>query len=221
MNRNMNRNKTNKRSKMKKMMLMAILVFSQFAFSAAEITRLSREQAQSRVEGSQVYKQMEKAIAEGKSLTADPVLAGRIQQVLDLTLKNVVTVNNSKIMNLLNVDAKMTMSEIARLASIAKDKNSNAQEVAAAKKAIELIVLAGNNIDTIVKNSTEAKVQKDHLTLAIEMADKVAHFNYNSAAKDFQKAFESALESGKSVKEAIKIAGKDKITEEDLRKCDI
>lgn len=207
---------------MKKMILMALLLVSQLTYAAtAEVTRLSREQAQTRVEKSQVYKQMEKTLSEGKSLTDDPTLAGRINQVLDLTLKDVVSVNNSKLMNLLNVDAKSTMSEVARLASIAKDKNSNAGEIEAAKKAIELMVLSGNNINTTAKNAAEAKVQKEQLALAIEMADKVAHFNYNPAAKEFQKAYESALDSGKSVKDAIRDAGKGKITEEELRKCDV
>ena len=206
---------------MKKMIITALLLISQLSFAAAEVTRLSREQAQTRVEKSQVYKQMEKTLAEGKSLTDDPALAGRINQVLDLTLKDVVSVNNSKLMNLLNVDAKLTMSEVARLASIVKDKNSNAQEVEAAKKAIELMVLSGNNINTTARNAAEAKAQKEQLVLAVEMADKVAHFNYNPAAKEFQKAYESALETGKSVKDAIRDAGKGKITEEELRKCDV
>ncbi len=206
---------------MKKMILTAILVMSQMAFAATEVKRLSQEQAQARIEGSQIYKSMEKKIKEGKSLTEDAVLAGRIGQMLDLTLKDVVTVDNAKIMNLLNADAKATMTELARLASIAKDKNSNEKEIALAKKSIELLVLAGNNINTTAKNEKEAIEQKQHLALAIEMSGKVVNFSYNPAAVEFQKAFESALEQGKSVKDAIKIAGKGKITEEELRKCDI
>ncbi len=203
---------------MKKMILMALLLVSQLTH-AAEVTRMSKEQAQTRVEKSLVYKQIEKKLAEGKSLTSDPVLAGRINDVLNLTLKDVVIVDNSKLMNLLNVDAMLTMSEIARQASIVKDKNSNAQEIANAKKAIELLALAGKNINTTAKNDSEAKELKEQLATAIEASDRVAKFEYSKTSKEFQEGYESALKKGKSPKDAVLEASKGKFTLEDILKC--
>lgn len=207
---------------MKKMLLIAIILLAQTTF-AAEARRMTTGEAAARVDRSYTYKEIVKARDSGKDITTDAKLMEKINKMLDLSLKDLVSfsaVENTSLIRLMNVNAKDVLTEVARLSSIAKDSTSSTQEKEMAKKSLELIVKASHNVDSLVVNSEQAQKQKEAVSKIIEISGKISSLNFGTASKTFVEKYEKALIEGKSVDEAIRIASNNKFGEKELRECE-
>lgn len=207
---------------MKKLIVAGILVVSQMAFTA-EVRRMSEAEARSRVESSKTYRDIEAAREAGRDITKDPVLMERISKVVDLSLKDVVSLSateSNSLIKLLAINARDVMTEIARLSSIAKDSSSSAQERDMAKKSLELIAKAGNTVESLVVNEAQAQKQREKIASIIQISGKISALDFGQSSKTFVEKYERALTEGKSVEDAIKIASNGKFTEKELRECE-
>ncbi len=212
---------------MKTMLITALIIFSHFSFAQAQKknVRLTSETATAAVEKSKVYDRVEKMQKEGKSLTDDPKLAKHVADIIGARLTDIVKLDNTKLMSLINIDAKLTFAKIFELSSIVKDPDANAAEKAEATKALELLFLSGESVKSTAKNETEATNNRALLAKNISLSEKVATFVNVKGAEKFVAEFIVQLEKGKSVTDAITIAGKGKgkngqdITEEQVRNC--
>lgn len=206
------------------MMIAALIVFSQLAL-AKPIERMTHRAAVEAVESSTSYKQIERLHAEGKFLTDDPKLAGHITKSVETRIADIIKFDNEKLMNLINIDPKLTLAKIYELSSIAKDTNSNTAERAEATKALELMFLSGQSVRSTAKNAAEAQANRKLLSENLASAEKVASFVNIKGTEKFIADFALELEKGKTAKDAITIAGKGKgkdgkdITEEQVRNC--
>lgn len=208
---------------MKKMIVAALLTLTQFAYAATEVRRMSTEQAQARVARSTTFKDIVKAREAGKDITADPLLMDRVSKMLDLSLRDLVSLSAAESMSLIkliNVNAKDVLTEVARLSSVAKDSTSTAQEKDMAKKSLELIAKAAHTVDSLVLNSAQAQKQKESVAKIIEISSKISSLDFGQSSKTFIEKYEKALTEGKSVEEAIRIASNGKFTEKELRECE-
>lgn len=206
---------------MKKMIVTAILVIAELALGA-EVRRMSTAEAQARVERSATYQEIVKARAAGKEVTSDARLMERINKMLDLSLRDLVsfsTAENMNLIKLININAKDVLTEVARLSSVAKDSTSTAQEKDMAKKSLELIAKAAHTVDSLVVNSSQAQKQKESVAKIIEISDKISGLDFGQASKTFVEKYEKALTEGRSVEESIRIASNGKFTEKELREC--
>ncbi len=207
---------------MKKLFVAALLTLTQFTY-AAEVRRMSTAEAQARVERSATYQEIVRAREAGKDITTDARLMDRINKMLELSLKDLVTLSsaeNSVIIKLININAKDILSEVARLSSVAKDSASTAQEKEMAKKSLELIAKASHTVDSLVLNSEQAQKQKEAVTQIIEISNKISALDFGQSSKTFVEKYEKALTEGKSVEEAVRIASNGKFTEKELRDCE-
>lgn len=207
---------------MKKLIVAAIITLSQFAY-AAEVRRMTTAQAQARVERSATFQKIVEAREAGKDITTDARLMERINKMLDLSLKDLVSLSaaeNSNLVKLINVNAKDLLTEVARLSSIAKDSTSTAQEKGMAKKSLELIAKAAHTVESLAINSEQAQKQKEAVAKIIEISSKISSLDYGQSSKTFVEKYERALIEGKSVEEAVRIASNGKFTEKELRECE-
>lgn len=208
------------------MIVAALLVLSHIAFAATpgrEVTRMTTEQARARVERSTTFQDIVKAREAGKDITQDAKLMERVNKMLELSLKDLVTLDatqNNGLLKLMNVNAKDILTEVARLSSIAKDANSTAQEKDMAKKSIELISKAAHDVQSLAVNSAEAQKQQEKVAKIIEISGKISSLDFGQSSKTFVEKYEKALTEGKSVEDAIKIASNGKFTEKELRECE-
>lgn len=206
---------------MKKLMLMSLLVIAQVSFAqrAKEVKRLSYEQAREAVEKSSSLKFIEDAKSKGKDLKNDAVYKAKVTQLVELALKDVVTLeagSSSKIAKLVDVAPKETLTAFARLNSIIKDKTSNANEKAAAKKSLELITKSAHTVEqlTATGKANTAQIEK-----VIKVSEKIAHLNLGEKSKSFVEKYEKALAEGKSIEDAVKIGFGGKHSLKDLLEC--
>lgn len=207
---------------MKKLIVAAIITLSQFAY-AAEVRRMTTAQAQARVERSATFQKIVEAREAGKDITTDARLMERINKMLDLSLKDLVSLSaaeNSSLVKLINVNAKDLLTEVARLSSIAKDSTSTAQEKGMAKKSLELIAKAAHTVESLAINSEQAQKQKEAVAKIIEISSKISSLDFGQSSKTFVEKYERALIEGKSVEEAVRIASNGKFTEKELRECE-
>lgn len=207
---------------MKKLLVAAILIVAQGLF-AAEARRMTTAEAAARVDRSHTYKEIVKARESGKDITADAKLMDKINKMLDLSLKDLISLTsaeNTSLIRLMNVNAKDILTEVARLSSIAKDSTSSAQEKEMAKKGLELIVKASHNVESLAVNSEQAQKQKESVTKIIEISGKISSLNFGEASKIFIEKYEKALTEGKSIDEAVRIASNNKFGEKELRECE-
>jgi hypothetical protein len=209
---------------MKKLIVAALLVLSQLSHAQVrEVKRMTTEQARARVERSTTYLDIVKAREAGKDITADAKLMERINKMLDLSLKDLVSLTaseNNNLIKLMNVNAKDILTEVARLSSIAKDSASTAQEKAMAKKSLELVSKAAHDVESLAVNSAQAQKQKEKVAKIIEISGKISSLDFGQSSKTFVQKYEKALTEGKSVNEAVKIASNGKFTEKELRECE-
>ncbi len=218
---------------MKSMLITALIIFSQFSFAQAQKknVRLTSETATEAVEKSKIYERVDKMQKEGRSLTDDPKLAKHVADIIGARLTDIVNLDNTKLMNLININAKLTFSKIFELSSVVQDPNANAAEKAEATKALELLFLSGESVKVTVQSvdketaKKEAAANKELLAKNVSLAEKVATFVNVKGAEKFVAEFIVQLEKGKSVSDAIVTAGKGKgkngqdITEEQVRNC--
>ncbi len=212
---------------MKTMLITALILFSQLTLAQARkaVTRLNAERATEGVERSKSYKRVEKLLEAGKSITDDVNLATHVSDSVNARLSGIVTVDKSKLMNLINIDAKLTLAKIFELSSVVKDETANAAEKAEATKALELILIAGAGVNSTAKNKMEAQANREKLQSNISLSEKVATFVNIKGAEKFVADYAMELKKGKSASEAITLAGKGKgknredITEEQVKSC--
>lgn len=210
---------------MKKMIVAALLVLSQITFAAPgrEVTRMTTEQARARVERSTTFQDIVKAREAGKDITLDSKLMERVNKMLDLSLRDLVSftaAENANLIKLMNVNAKDILTEVACLSSIAKDANATATEKDMAKKSIELIAKAAHDVQSLAVNSAEGIKQQEKVAKIIEISGKISSLDFGQSSKTFVEKYEKALTEGKSVEDAIKIASNGKFTEKELRECE-
>ncbi len=206
---------------MKKLIVAMLITLTQFAYTA-EVRRMSTPEAQARVERSATYQEIVRAREAGKDITTDARLMDRVNKMLELSLKDLVTLSsaeNSVLLKLININAKDILTEVARLSSIAKDTTSTAMEKNMAKKSIELIAKASHTVESLVLNSAQGEQQKAAVAKIIEISSKISSLDFGQASKSFVKEYEKALTEGKSVEEAVRIASNGKFTEKELREC--
>ena len=212
---------------MKTMLITALILFSQLTLAQARkaVPRLNAKSATEGVERSQSYKRVEKLLEAGKSITDDVNLATHVSDSVNARLSGIVTVDKSKLMNLINIDAKLTLAKIFELSSVVKDETANAAEKAEAAKALELILIAGAGVNSTAKNKMEAQANREKLQSNISLSEKVATFVNIKGAEKFVADYAMELKKGKSASEAITLAGKGKgknredITEEQVKSC--
>lgn len=207
---------------MKKLIVAALITLTQFAYTA-EVRRMSTAEAQARVERSATYQEIVRAREAGKDITADARLMDRVNKMLELSLKDLVTLSSAEsavLIKLININAKDILSEVARLSSVAKDATSTAMEKDMAKKSIELIAKASHTVESLVLNSAQAEQQKAAVAKIIEISSKISSLDFGQASKSFVEKYEKALTEGKSVEEAVRIASNGKFTEKELRECE-
>lgn len=207
---------------MKKLIVAALLTLMQFAY-AAEVRRMSTVEAQARVERSATYQEIVRAREAGKDITTDARLMDRINKMLELSLKDLVSLSaaeNAVLIKLININAKDILSEVARLSSIAKDSTATVQEKEMAKKSLELIAKASHTVDALVINSEQAQQQKAAVAKIIEISNKISSLDFGQSSKSFIEKYEKALIEGNSVEEAVRIASNGKFTEKELRECE-
>lgn len=208
---------------MKKMILVGIVfLMSQMSMAAG----FAKEKIESRV---QPYaERIEKAkLSNAGDFTKDAKVMKLISDSLDKIVREAGAGNTAELIKLINVDSgRSVLTEVARLSSVIGDKAASATEVATAKKALELLTLSAKGVEMLSKDDAAAKVQQAKVELAIKVSEKIASFNsFESAtAKTYAKAYETALENGKSPRDAMKEASlksKKEIKEEDIESCTI
>lgn len=207
---------------MKKLIVAALITLTQFAYTA-EVRRMSTAEAQARVERSATYQEIVRAREAGKDITTDARLMDRVNKMLELSLKDLVTLSsaeNAVLIKLININAKDILTEVARLSSVAKDATSTAMEKDMAKKSLELIAKASHTVESLVLNSAQAEQQKVAVAKIIEISSKISSLDFGQASKSFVEKYEKALTEGKSVEEAVRIASNGKFTEKELRECE-
>ena len=209
------------------MIVLAVLLISQLAFSATPgqptVRRLTPAQAREAVQNSSTYKMIEQMRREGKDIMTDPVMRERVNKVLDVNLRNVVTLNaanKGNLVKLLSISTLDVMSEVARLSSIAKDPTSTALQKQMAAKSLELMAKAGHTVNALVRNSAEAQRQQAAVKEIIEVSNKISGLDFGAASKSFVEKYEKALTEGKTVEEAVRIASNGKFTKKELRECE-
>ena len=206
---------------MKMLIVAGILIASQLVFAQAR--RMSPAEARTRIERSATFKEIDTAKRAGKDITADPRLMERVGRVMETTLKGVIELSgpqNTNLMKLVILSPRDVMAEVARLASIAKDPASSAQEKAMAVKTISLITKAAHTVPSLARNSAEAAAQQAKIAKIIEISEKISALDFGQASKSFVAKYERALAEGKSIEEAIKVASNGKFSEKQLRECE-
>ncbi|MGZ3725966.1 MAG: hypothetical protein ACXWQQ_09195 [Pseudobdellovibrio sp.] len=213
---------------MKKMLIVScMLVMSSMAFAGPVegVHTMSPAEARAAVEKSPTFKMIEEKREKGVDVRSDRAMMDRITKVVDLNLNGVVSLGaeqKSDLIKLLVINPSDIMTEIARLASIAKDpanaSNAHTREMAATS--LRLMAEAGNNVQSLVLNSAEARRQESQVKSIIDISNKISSLNFGEASKTFVEKYEKALQEGKSVEDAIKIASNGKFSSTELRDCE-
>jgi hypothetical protein len=214
---------------MKKSLFIAALIISQVSFAQKrivrpEVKRMTVAEARASVEKSNIYKEIEKARAAGKDILADKQVGPKILRVVSgllTTHTNLPKTDANKVIGLLNASPLEVMSEITRLTSTIGDKNSSANEVAQAKRNLELIVEASNTIDSLPVNNAAALKEQAKIKSILQMSEKISKLNLGEKSEQFISKYKQALAEGKTVEQAVKIASNGKFTEKELRSCSI
>lgn len=209
---------------MKKLFLVLLLVVSQatYAQKAKETKRMSITEARAAVEKSTTYKYITDMKKSGKDIMQDSVVKEKVVKVIELGLKDVVTLEagaSTKLARLVDVSPLEVLSEITRLNSIVKDASSTAQDKQAAKNSIMLIIEASRNVNSLVKNSAEAQAEKAKVDQILKVSDKIANLKVGAKGTEFITKYKKALAEGKSVEVAIKEAFNGKHTLKELLDC--
>lgn len=220
---------------MKKLLVVGILVIGQLSL-AAPTSKMSVAQARTRVEASKTYKDIVEAREKGMDLTdttnsKNAELAEKVIRVVKDNLKGLVEVRETdaaSILKLMNINAKEILTEVARLSSIARDKNATEKEKGMAEKSLELIVLASHTVNSMVRSTgrsaeqmkLEAQKQAEAVEKMVEISRKISELDFGQSSNLFVEKYQNALMEGKSIEEAIRIASNGKFTEKELRECE-
>lgn len=206
---------------MKKMILASlVLMFTQLSFAAG----LAKEAIDTRIKPYAERIEKAKSMNSG-DFTKDAKVMKLISDSLDKIVKSSSAGNSEAYIKLINNDSgRSVLAKIAELSSITTDASATDAQKQIARKAMDLLASSAKSIDMLSKNESEAKQQQAKIELALKVSEKIASFGtYESqTAKDYAKAYETALENGKSPKDAMKEASrvaKKEIKEEDITSC--
>ena len=136
--------------------------------------------------GAQAEKAGDAAKKAGKDIMRDPRMMDRIGKMMELTLKDVITLSGTQsnsLMKLIAINPRDIIAEGARLASIAKDPSSSAHEKATARKAISLIIKAAGTVDVIAVNAAAEARQQAKIAKIIEVSEKIASLEFGQSSK--------------------------------------
>ena len=111
---------------MKKLIVLSLLVLSQIALAGptareGEVRRLTVEQARSRVQASDLMREIERAKAEGKDIMSDATLRPKVERAITIVSKKIDNISGEQknsLLKLINVNAIEVMTEMTRLSSI-------------------------------------------------------------------------------------------------------
>jgi hypothetical protein len=200
------------------------LILSQLSHAGpTEVRSMSPAEARARVERSTTYREIVAAREAGRDITADPKLMEKVTKMVDLSLTGVVTLSateKSGMMKLININAIDVLTEVARLSSISKDAASNAKTKARAAKSLKLIGKAAHTVNSLARNSADAQKQIQGVKSIIEISEKISALDYGTSSTEFISKYEKALNEGKSIEEAVRVASNGKFTERELRECE-
>ena len=229
---------------MKKLLILSLLIASQFTFAAVTtakpVVRMTTEQARKAVEGSYVFKKIRELKDKMNSLSSDPALKAQVTKVIDMSLRDAennrdaISLSASErgnLLTLLEISPIEIMTEIARLASIAKDASSTPQEKEMAAKSLQLmakgthgielpIMISTNDAKTNAENAKKMEALQSKVAGIISLSLKISGLDFGVASKTFVEKYEKALIEGKTSEEAVKIASNGKFTEKELRECE-
>lgn len=212
---------------MKRILVVALLLLANLASAApAERGRsMTHAQARAAVINSPTYKMIQEKRARGVDIRADKAVMDRISRVVELNVNGVGNLSveqRSNLVKLLTINPADVMTEIARLASIAKDpanaQNARAKQMAATS--LRLMAKASHNVQSLVVNSAQARTQEQNVKKILEISNKISELNFGEASQTFITKYERALTEGKTVSEAIRIASNGKFNETQLRECE-
>ncbi len=152
-----------------------------------------------------------------------------VRRLVENQLNNIVSKSGAgdtaAFMKLLNADgSRAVLMEIGRLSSIARDTSATEADKSAARKALDLLAKSSKGIESLSKTEAEGQAQQKKIDLAVKVSERIAKFNdfKSETAKTYAKAYETALENGKSPSDAMKEANrasKKEITEDDILNC--
>lgn len=207
-----------------KKMLLATVVFFMAQISMAALG-LPKEKIEARIKP--FAERIEKAkLDKAGDFTKDVTVMKAVTNALDSIVSKAGAGDTQAFIKLISNDSgRAVLMEIGRLSSIISDKNATTADITSAKKGLELLALSAKSVELLSKDSAQAKEQQEKVDLAIKVSEKIAKFNdYTSeAAKTYAKAYETALENGKSPREAMKEASrisKKEISEKDIEFCE-
>lgn len=203
-------------------MLLAVLVF--FVAQVSMAVGMPKERIEARIKP--FAERIEKAkLEKAGDFTQDAVVMKAVTNSLDLIVKNAGAGNTQAFIKLINNDGgRAVLMEIGRLSSIISDTSASTTDKAGAKKGLELLALSAKSVELLAKDAAQAKEQQTKVDLAVKVSERIAKFNEfaSETAKTYAKAYELALENGKSPREGMKEASKvskKEISEEDILNC--
>lgn len=209
---------------MKQSLFIAALVIAQVAFGQIkpkEIKRLSVAEARENIEKSSLLKKIEEIRKANKNFSSDPTFHAQMTRWVEINLKTKTELskaNSKHIVELIEASPLEVLTEVTRLVSIVKDKNSTPGDIAVAQRNLDLVAKSTNAFSE--KSDTMSKAEKKtQVESILKISEKLSSLDLGKAAKDFIVKYEAELAKGKSIAEAIKEASGGKFTEKDLRDC--
>ena len=202
---------------MKKMMLIAVVFMMAQVSMAAGLTR---EAALDRVKP--YAERVEKAkLDKAGDFTKDAKVNNLIESSLIKITREAGAGNTKNLIRLINNDSSAkVLATVARLSSVIKESKLESEK-AVARKALDLLSLAGNNMEMLTKNDAEKDARSKQIELAIDVCENIAKFSQltSETAIKYAAAYEKGLEESMTVSKAIeKASAIKKLSEEDLKK---
>lgn len=192
-------------------------------WSAPRLARpLSAAQARTRVEQHATVREVIRERDAGRDITADPALMARVNRMVDDTLEGAVSLgatDRAGINRLIGINPVEVLSEVTRLASVAKAESSTAAQRRQAVLALNLIGKATRGVSVIATNAAERQAQRTEVALIVGVAVKISTLNLGEASQRFVERFEQELSRGKTIEEAVSLASNGRFTAREIREC--
>lgn len=192
-------------------------------WSAPRLARpLSAARARAIVEQHATVREVIRERDAGRDITADPALMARVNRMVDDTLEGAVSLGATDrvgVNRLIGINPVEVLSEVTRLASVAKAESSTAAQRRQAVLALNLIGKATRGVSIIATNATERQAQRTEVALIVGVAVKVSTLNLGEASQRFIERFEQELSRGKTIEEAVSLASNGRFTAREIREC--
>ena len=160
-------------------------------------------------------------------LQADPSkhaeLMAKLERIVTINLNGVIAVDavaKTSLMNLMNVNPREVLPEIARLSTTVKDPSVSAREKQIAQTTLRLMAEGARTISGVTRSAAEATAQRAAAVKVIELSNKIGALSASPSARKFVDAYEKALREGNNTEASVRIASKGKFTEKELRECE-